>query len=138
MGSHTHTLEYHLLTRLENKLAERSMGKYQFNLGAIVTDKKGQILSYGFNSYQKTHPKQYLYNKGIRDDRIYLHAEIDSLIKCSTMSHAAHMLIVARLGKDGRLHMAKPCAGCMKAIKESHIKYCYYTNDNGELVLIDN
>jgi len=137
MGTHTHTLEYHLLHKLELKLMDRSMLKYQFNMGAIVADKKGQILSYGFNSYTKTHPKQYLYNKGVRNNRIYLHAEIDSLIKCSTLMSAAHILIVARLGRDGKLHLAKPCEGCMKAIVESKIKYAYYTNDYNELVLID-
>jgi deoxycytidylate deaminase len=118
-------------------MKSRDIKKYEFNIGAIVVDKKGQILSMGFNSYTKTHPIQYLYNKDIRKNRIYLHAEISSLVKCSTLNSAAHMMIVARLGRDGKIHLAKPCEGCYRAIVDSHIKHVYYTNDYGELVLMN-
>jgi deoxycytidylate deaminase len=133
----SHTFEYHLLYRLVEKLKIRDIGRYQFNVGSIITDKKGQILSYGFNSYTKTHPRQYLYNRNIRSGRIYLHAEIDSIIRCSTIDSAAHTMIIARYGKDTRLHLAKPCLGCFKAIQESGLKHVYYTDEEENLVLLD-
>ena len=131
-----HTLEYHLLIKLIKRLSVRSMNRFEHNVGAIIVDKKGQILSWGFNSYTKTHVKQYLYNKDINSDKIYLHAEISSLVKCSTLDSCAHTMIIARLGKDRKVHLAKPCKGCTRAIIDSGLKKVFYTNELGNLELL--
>lgn len=129
--------EYPTLSRLILRMKERNTNNIQFNLGAVVVDKRGNPLAYGFNSYSKTHPIQKLYNKNINDDAIFLHAEISALVKCINVPQEAYGMIVARLGKDGKIKLAKPCRGCFAAIKDSKINKVYYTNDKGELVLLD-
>lgn len=129
--------EYPTLSRLIAKMKDRTTNKAQFNLGAVVVDKRGNPLAYGFNSYSKTHPIQKLYNRNINDEAIFLHAEISALVKCINIPQEAYAMIVARLGKDGKVRLAKPCKGCFAAIKDSKINKVFYTNDRGELVLLD-
>lgn len=130
------TKEYHTLGILVKRLREQNndIGKYQHNVGAIITDKKGNILSVGNNSYIKTHPKQKKYNLYINPTKIFLHAEIDSLVKCRDEPHT---MIICRIGKDGKIRLAKPCKGCYNAIKDVKVKQVYFTNNYGELVLLD-
>lgn len=130
------TKEYPLLKYLIRKMNSRSsdLGKYQYNVGAIIADKKGYPISIGFNSYIKTHPKQFIYNKR-NPTKIFLHAEIDALIRCRA---EPYMMIICRLGKDGKIRMSRPCSGCYNAIKDVKLQKIYYTNNHGELVLLDN
>jgi len=46
-------------------------------------------------------------------------------------------MIIARLTKSGLVKLAKPCVGCFDAISQSNLKKVYYTNDEGELTLLD-
>lgn len=127
--------EYHLLDNLINKIKLNFDYSKSYNVGTIITDKKGNILSFGINSYSKTHPKQLHYNKICNPTRIYLHSEIDALIKCK--SENAHTMIIARITKKGETKIAKPCEGCFNALRDNGIKKVYYTNNYGELVLLD-
>lgn len=43
------------------KFASNNQQKGRFTLCAIITDKKGRILSTAMNSYTKTHPKMTYY-----------------------------------------------------------------------------
>lgn len=127
--------EYHLLKRLVKKIQEKHQHHVeQYHLGAIILDRRGNILSTGFNSSQKTHPKQLLYNKYKNNARIYLHAEIDALVKCKAKPY---VMIIARINRKGELRIAKPCDGCIEAIRHSDLKKIYFTNNFGELVLLD-
>jgi tRNA(Arg) A34 adenosine deaminase TadA len=91
------------------------------NLTAIIYDKKGKILSIGKNSYTKTHPFQALHaKKQNMPERIFLHAEVSAIVKCSDISKAYKMLVI-RTNKEGRQMYAKPCAICMSAIKSVNI-----------------
>lgn len=103
----------------------KNLTNRKHRLVAIITDKKDRILSIGVNSYQKTHPKQaYFAEKYGNKNRIYLHAEIDALIKCK---HKAHKIYVARINKKGLPLLAKPCQICQQAIKDIGIKKIYHT-----------
>lgn len=82
------------------------------NLVALAY-KKRKLVGVGFNSYVKTHPA--MINK-VNPERIYLHAEIDALLKapdCDT-------LVVLRRNKHG-LASAKPCPVCQLAINKRGI-----------------
>lgn len=101
--------------------------KQRQNMTAIIYDKRGRVLSVGKNNYTKTHPLQAKYSKRVGEaEKIYLHAEIAAIIRCRDLSKA-HKIFVVRVGKDGNYAMAKPCPGCMTAIKESGIKIVEHT-----------
>ena len=127
--------EYTVLNRLLVKMKEEYDYTKQYTVYASIVDKKGQVISTGKNSFIKTHPKQYIYNQYKNPFKIFLHAEIDALLKYK--SDSGYMMIVARMTKTGMIRSAKPCHGCFQAIKESNIKKIFYTNDDGELTLLD-
>jgi len=103
------------------------MSKQQFNLTAIIYDKKGRILSIGKNSYVKTHPKMKYYSEKCgRPDAIYLHAEIHAIVKCKNIEKA-HKIVVFRYGKNGEPLMAKPCPICQAAIDDLNIPVVEWT-----------
>jgi deoxycytidylate deaminase len=108
-------------------------------VGAIILDAHGRVESVGFNSFSKSHPYQKKLSERIpihnKREQIYLHAEISALIKSAGKGHT---MIVARIGMKEHIHrLAKPCLICQEAIKQSHLKKVYFTNDFGELVLME-
>ncbi len=136
--------EYSALQLLTKKLkihknkVEAEQSKNYF-VGAIILDAHGRVQSVGFNSFSKSHPYQKKLSERVpihnKREQIYLHAEISALIKSAGKGHT---LIVARIGmKEGIHRLAKPCLICQEAIRQSHLKQVFYTNDNGELILMD-
>ena len=100
-----------------------------YNLGAIVLDKHGQIISWGFNSYIKTHPAM-VYNKYYRAEQIFVHAECDALYSMSEKL-TPHTMYIARINSKGEFRDARPCVGCYHEIKQRGIKRVYYTTRDG-------
>jgi deoxycytidylate deaminase len=97
------------------------------NITAILYDKKGKILSIGKNSYIKTHPLQAKSAQAVGEDyKIFLHAEIDALVKAKNWDKA-HKLVITRFTKDGVPVMAKPCKVCQHAINLAGIKLVEHT-----------
>jgi tRNA(Arg) A34 adenosine deaminase TadA len=87
---------------------------------AVITDKRGRVLSEGPNSYTKTHPLQAMYAKKVGNEKaIYLHAEVTALVRCR--STEAYKMYVARVGKQGEALPACPCVICQAAIEASGI-----------------
>lgn len=94
---------------------------------AILYDKKGRILSIGRNSYVKTHPLQARLARQVgHPSRVFLHAEIDALVKCRDWERIASISIF-RYGANGLPLLAKPCIICEQAIKLARIKEVVYT-----------
>ena len=99
----------------------------QYDLTAIIYDKRGRILSIGKNSYVKTHPRQAHHAKRVgREKGIFLHAEIDAINKCKDISRAYRMRIF-RYGKDGTPLLTSPCVICWDGIKATPIKIVEHT-----------
>lgn len=106
-------------------------------LGCVVANGK-HVISVGYNQL-KTSPVQKKFNKfrqGDFPDHVHndtLHAEIDALNKCSFMEHdwKDMVIYIGREDKAGHSRMAKPCPGCVEAIKERGIKKVYYTTEDG-------
>ena len=77
----------------------------------------GRIICYGRNQL-KTHPLQAKFSD--RPNRIYLHAEIDAIVKFLQLHPIQNFcraeMIVIRIDSDGLLAPSKPCLGCQKAI----------------------
>jgi deoxycytidylate deaminase len=101
----------------------------KYRLCAIITDKKGIPLSIGNNSYTKSHPKQAYYaEKTGNKNRIFLHSELDAIIKLPYNSKP-YAIYVARVGKNGQQLLARPCIICQEAIKDIGIRKIYYTKE---------
>lgn len=93
---------------------------------ALAYDKRGKLLSVGRNSYIKTHPLQQRFARKARQhDRVFLHAEVDALIKAR--GQHVHRLVVVRLDKDNRPALAKPCECCQLAIKHFGVRHVEHT-----------
>ena len=110
--------------------AHKATGKYR--IGCILANANGQIISRGFNKY-KSHPIQADFAKRSGyEQKIYLHAEIDTLIKYKRIiEFEGATLCVVRITKSGSLAMSKPCPTCMFAILESnYISNIIYTDTN--------
>jgi deoxycytidylate deaminase len=99
------------------------------SITAVIYDKKGRVLSVGKNSYVKTHPKQarHAHKVGL-PDKIFLHAEMDAIIRCRDLS-VAHKILVTRVTRNGKYGNAKPCPVCQSAIKEAGIGQVEWTSD---------
>jgi len=124
---------YACLARLHRYLSIIEHGGYV--VGAVALDANRNIIAVSSNSYVKTHPyMKILADKTGNDARQYLHAEVSAIIKGRG---CVETLIVGRILKDGAWAMAKPCEICRMAIAEAHIPTVYYTNDAGELVLLE-
>lgn len=96
-------------------------------VAAIITDSKGNILSTGLNSYQKTHPIQARYAEKTKNSHnVFLHAEIAALVK-NRYSEKASRIYIARIHRNGDYALAKPCPICSMAIKEAGIQDIIYT-----------
>jgi tRNA(Arg) A34 adenosine deaminase TadA len=97
------------------------------NITAILYDKRGKILAIGKNNYLKTHPLQAKSAQAVGEAyKIFLHAEIDALVKAKTWDKA-HKLVITRFTKDGKPALAKPCKICQHAIKLAGIKLVEHT-----------
>lgn len=99
---------------------------------------KNQIVSTGVNSL-KSHPFQKRF--GRNSESIFLHAEISAIknaLRHMTIDDIADAdLYVTRVkrenGRDSDFvsAMARPCAGCQRAIAEFGIRNVFYTTDKG-------
>ena len=89
-------------------------------------NKRGQLLSVGFNSYTKTHPLQkWFAGLAGMNDKQYLHAEIDAILRAK--GSKIHRIVVERYGKDGHPRLAAPCPICQLAIAAFGIKIVEHT-----------
>jgi deoxycytidylate deaminase len=97
------------------------------NITAILYDRRGRILAIGKNNYLKTHPLQAKSAQAVGEGyKIFLHAEIDALVKAKSWDKA-HKLVITRFTKDGKPALAKPCKICQHAIKLAGIKLVEHT-----------
>lgn len=99
----------------------------QYRLKATIYDKKGRKISTGENSYSKTHPYQIrLAEKAGRPNAIFLHAEIQAIVRLKDRTKA-HRILIERYDKQGNPRPAVPCEICTLAIEEAGIKVVEYT-----------
>lgn len=99
-------------------------------LCAVITDKRGKVLSVGVNNYTKSHPLQAAYAKQVgREEACFLHAEIASLVGLSySDKRRVYKISVARILRNGKTAIAKPCQICSKALKDFNVKIIEFTN----------
>ena len=100
----------------------------QFKLKATIYDKRGRVLSRGENSYRKTHPTQIkIAEEAGRPDAIFLHAEIQALVRLKDKADKAHRIFIERYANNGEPLPAKPCEICTLALEKAGIKIVEFT-----------
>jgi deoxycytidylate deaminase len=99
----------------------------KYNITAIIYDKKNHILSIGKNNYSKSHPYMARLSRAVSEPyKIWLHAEVDAIIKCRHLDKA-HRIQIFRYDNQGNLKLAKPCDICLSAIHATDIKIIEYS-----------
>lgn len=99
-------------------------------IGAVLLRKNKVIVS-ATNLEKKTHPLQASLAKKVGlKEKIYLHAEVNALIKSR---EKADTIVVARIGGHfhNELRNSCPCKICTLAIEESGIENIWYSTDDG-------
>ena len=91
--------------------------KTRQNIIAICYDSAGRMLSTGTNKYLKTHPVQAFYaQKAGLPEKIYLHAEIDALMRVK--KGKPYRMVVIRKNRFGHLRPSESCRICKAAMKD--------------------
>lgn len=100
-------------------------------VGACIIYKR-RIIAFGRNQY-KSHPLQREY--GRNEGSIFLHAELHAIVNCSNNSHLlnrSYLFVCRVLSSRSRnrfiFGLAKPCSGCMRAIRAFNIPKVYYSD----------
>lgn len=91
-------------------------------IACLITDKRGKVLSVGYNSYESSCRMQRTFaNKVGKPDAAFNHAEISALSKLKHF-HKPHTLYVARANALGNPLYCEPCIVCKSAIEHLGIK----------------
>ncbi len=120
--------------QLTKKMAELSNYE-QYRLGATII-LNGQVIGRGFNA-PKSDPMQKKYNRNrinIPDNSPhFIHAELAALKKALIFKPdlTGAEIYIYHMGSKNQQKMARPCAGCMAAIKKHGIKKIIYSTDDG-------
>lgn len=105
------------------------MTRKRYLITASAFDRKGRAISTAENNYTKTHPlMQHFAEKVNLHEKLYLHAEILSLIRAGEQK--VHTLVVERFN-SGKPALAKPCPVCAEAIRAYGVKIVRYSVDGG-------
>lgn len=86
---------------------------------AILVTDKGEYIGY---NQMKSHPFQKKF--GRNEHSIFLHAEIEAIINCFRAGDEPNQgkMYVARVTKDGKRAISKPCKGCQMALFQYDIE----------------
>jgi len=107
----------------------------KFLLKSTAFDKKGAVLAVAYNDYKKSSPRQkeLSLRAGLSEHRTAVHAEVLCLVRASRNhpSKRVHTLLIERYDAEGKPRLAKPCASCELAIKDSKVQIVMYTSENG-------
>lgn len=101
------------------------MSKNKPIVTAHTYSRRGRLLASRANSYTKTHPLQkHFATLAGQPARQYLHAELAALL---ASPEPVHKIVIERFNANGEPVCAKPCQGCLLAIKAWGVKKVEYT-----------
>ena len=106
---------------LAKKLSQKSTSR--FKLGCVIAN-KNKVISLGYNSMDKTHPK-------VPSVWKMLHAELHALIGNSYNDTKGCVAYIYRETKDGKLANAKPCQMCEDALRLAGLRKVFYSDLEG-------
>jgi deoxycytidylate deaminase len=103
----------------------------RFKHGAVVFDKRGRVISRGFNKTRTVPSALMKYYP-----KLLLHAECDAIVRASREDLKGASLLVVRVGPN-KLCNSKPCIHCMSLILEMEIGNVFYSDVNGKIVQLE-
>ena len=107
----------------------------KFIIKATALDKKGVVLASALNDYFKSSPyqKSLSLRAGLSEMRTSVHAEVLCLVRAKRLhpSKRVHTLLIERYDSEGKPRLAKPCASCELAIRDSEVQVVLYTSESG-------
>ena len=107
----------------------------KFIIKATALDKKGVVLASALNDYFKSSPyqKSLSLRAGLSEMRTSVHAEVLCLVRAKRLhpNKRVHTLLIERYDSEGKPRLAKPCASCELAIRDSEVQVVLYTSENG-------
>lgn len=104
------------------KASELPWNKGEQRFYCMILDKRGKVISTGYNSYTKSSPKMLMYSMEIgNSDKIFWHSECNAISKLKA-SDKPYKIIIARVTPGGNTGIATPCPICMNAIKKAGIQ----------------
>lgn len=109
------------LYAVERCLALPVPPRNQHRVYCVALNRRGHKIAESSNSYIKTHPYQARITR--KEGKVYLHAEVSTLLRARGQSAT---LYVARVGRSGRVLPSCPCDSCRVAIKDSGIERVVY------------
>lgn len=115
---------------LKEAIKEAEKSKLHFKIGVIIF-KGNVILSRGYNKIshnRKLHPK---FMKWLGS----IHAEQDAILNANTSLKGASILVI-RINNIYNLKNSKPCRYCMKYLQYVGIKKIYYSDKDGDIVMM--
>lgn len=115
----------------------------RFRMGCVIVY-KSRVIGHGSNS-DKTDPLQYHYNKERKFNKISnkpikhsIHAELAALKSIpypiqESIDWSKVKVYIYRIAPGKKLHQgcARPCPGCLKALRDYGINKIYYSTDDG-------
>lgn len=108
-------------------IATAKQNPSKFKFCCILFDKRGRVLTKTFQNEFKTHPTQTKFAKIAKEPfKIFLHAEINALVKCKKQPYG---MFICRVDSDGNLVNSKPCPICQLAIDSKGLQICYFTTN---------
>lgn len=107
------------------------MSKKRYHIVASAFDRKGRLISQGYNNYSKSNPYQKKMSilAGMSEERTYIHAEISAIIR--SKGRKIDTIKVERFDANGNPKLSFPCLSCQMAIKLAGIKRVIFTTDSG-------
>lgn len=94
---------------------------------AVITDRRGRVLSIGQNSYVKTHPYQAELARRVGEPhKVFLHAEVHAITRLRDITKA-HKISIYRYDSKGQPILARPCSICATAIQAAGIGIVEHT-----------
>jgi tRNA(Arg) A34 adenosine deaminase TadA len=101
--------------------------KGQERIYAVITDRRGKVLSEGANSYTESSQTQRFYAKVVGlAEKVFNHAEISALKKLKP-HHKPYSIYIARVNREGEPLLAAPCPICSTALDNFDISRIEYT-----------
>lgn len=110
------------------RAALQSSQDKRYKLGAVVV-KSGRVLAWGYNS-NKNRPENWIPRQAWS-----VHAEESCLRKIKEGRNPGSTLYVARVNRNGKVRLSRPCRDCQNLARTHGVERIVYTTDNGISVL---
>jgi len=111
----------------------------------LLQNAKNNSMSYNHSAVLFNKKEVYL---GINNNRSYIqrkhinpstHAELDTFKHLNKKmklqrSFRKYSILVIRINNSGQICYSKPCANCIRELREHQIKYIYYSDHQGNII----